>query len=147
MTPQEIHAECNAIAASVGIHAYVSVNITSNGFGPKSQIAMACCYPMGVGGAGKTTRATGDSFEAVLSALKEEIEAGKAERDRQTIRAMALAIIQQTMDFGECTDAALRAEFSAGDVKARGPAAIEEANKLSENRPFQIVATRGANAA
>ena len=145
MTPQEIHEECKAIVASVGAKADISVSLSqSKRIG--GALISATCWPFGITG-NESHTGYGNTFEEAFADLRAKLDVGKAERERKVIRAMALAIIQQTMDFGECTDAALRAEFSASDVEAFGPAAIEEANQLSENRPFDIVPMRGANAA
>jgi hypothetical protein len=144
MTPQEIQAECIAIATSIHPEAYTSASIASDA--PAHRAVRACCYPRGVGRSERHD-VVAKTFEEAFTALREKLVSVREAHAIKTTRAIALAIIQQTMDFGECTDAALRAEFSAGEVEAYGAAAIEEANKLSENRPFRIVAMRGANAA
>jgi hypothetical protein len=141
MTPQEIHAELTAIAKSVGPKAEVYVGMDSD-----DAFVRVTCYPFGIG-RDERHGVRLESFEEAFAAMREKLVEVRAAYAAKVTRAIALAIIQQTMDFGECTDAALRAQFPPGEVEAYGPAAIEEANKLSENRPFRIVATAGANAA
>jgi hypothetical protein len=70
------------------------------------------------------------------------------ERFAQTVtRKMALAIIRLTDEFGECTDAALRDEFDAGQVAAYSAEACALANTMAAKGPFTIIAVAGANAA
>ena len=138
----EIQNECTAIAKSVGPKAYVSVTVKNDVGLPVS----ACCYFDGIVGDEKAFT-LGKTFEEALRSLRNVVESRRAEREAKTIRAMAVSIIQLTADYGECTDAALRAEFSNSELEAYGEAAIEQANQLSANRPFNIVAIVGANAA
>lgn len=66
--------------------------------------------------------------------------------DATAIRAMALKIIELTADHGECTDAALRQHFDAGDVARLGDRAAADANEIAAGGPFAIVALGGSNA-
>jgi hypothetical protein len=78
-----------------------------------------------------------------------KIEEAWAERSdtyaAKTIREMALAIISITADQGECSDAALRAQFDAADVIRFGERAVAQANEIASTGPFTIVRLSGAN--
>jgi hypothetical protein len=85
-----------------------------------------------------------------LRQMMEAAEAGWREHEALhhagLIRKMALAIISLTTDLGECTDAALRAEFAAHEVARFGKRACEQATAMAGRGPFSIVTTAGANA-
>lgn len=102
-------------------------------------------YPQGFGHPSETFKFT--SFEDVL----EEITNWWAEREASVhavvITKMALAIIKYTYETGQCTDSALRLEFSDYDVETFGARAIEMANTMATNGPFTITKTDLANAA
>lgn len=86
-----------------------------------------------------------DTFRDLL----EQCEAKWAEHSDlfavNVVRKMALAIISITADQGECSDAALRAEFDAGEITRYGARACAQATEMASNGPFSIVSLSGAN--
>jgi hypothetical protein len=84
---------------------------------------------------------------AVLDDLRNSWLAEKDKRSGRIAERMALEIIRLTAEFGECTDAALRAEFGAATFAEMASIAVERANKMAANGPFTIKATALANAA
>lgn len=68
-----------------------------------------------------------------------------ANRATEATKALALAIIRLTFEHGECTDAALRADFDSSDVDRYAEAACVMASEMGEKGPFSIVRTSGAN--
>jgi hypothetical protein len=65
----------------------------------------------------------------------------------KTIHNMALKIISLTSQYGQCTDAGLRAYFDSPMVERWGKEACVQANIMSSKGPFEITMVRGANAA
>lgn len=88
---------------------------------------------------------TGNTFREVLAACETKWSEVEGNHAVKTIREMALKIISLTADHGECTDAALRAEFDAVDVAQYGERACTQATEMASNGPFSIVKLSGAN--
>lgn len=76
-------------------------------------------------------------------ALDEALKKARAKEDcdsPETVRKMALAIIDKADGTGNCDTSALAASgFRSRQIVAMGPRAVEEANRLSGGRPFQLV--------
>jgi hypothetical protein len=150
MTPKEYKKAVSDLAASIGLRAVIYTSLDSDyGDFKKDCIFEAAIYPRGIGSAERCALRVA---AADLDELFEKLTAGWAEcsaRYRaETVRKMALRIINLTAENGECTDAALRGDvFSAGDVKMFGAEACEEANRIAAKGPFSIVSIKGANAA
>jgi hypothetical protein len=87
-----------------------------------------------------------DTFRELLSNCEAKWAEHSDLHAKNLIRRMALKIIEITADIGECSDAALRAEFSRADVERYGDRACEHATEIASNGPFSIVRTSGANA-
>lgn len=144
-TISEIQADCRALAEKVGPKSYVNLNIT-NGY------TSASLYTKGLIGDPEDVGAFAvfaHNFTDPAAALQELEEKWLAEREARSgriIEQMALSIIRLTAEFGECTDAALRAEYGK-DVAELGAAALERANSMAANGPFSIRITQSANAA
>lgn len=144
-TISEIQAGCRALAEKVGPKSYVTLSITSGS-------TVASLYTKGF------VRDPDDmgSFEvfahnftdpaAALQELEEKWLAERKARSDRIVEQMALSIIRLTAEFGECTDAALRAEYGQ-DVAELGAEALERANSMAANGPFSIRTTQSANAA
>jgi hypothetical protein len=126
--------------------------------GPKSDVSMflseysedavsASIHPFGMLSSKGYIRVTADDWAAALAKLKAEWAKYSDEHRRQTVKSMALAIIRLTTEIGECTDAALRAEFDAGAVASLGDEACTLADEMAGKGPFRIKRKRGANAA
>lgn len=84
----------------------------------------------------------GKSMAEIVAKMRLHIEKYLDKHSRETIRKMALAIIDVTADTNACTSAALRLKwFSDLDIERYADAACEEANRLASNGPFSIVTT------
>ena len=144
-TISEIQAGCRALAEKVGPKSYVNLNIT-NGY------TSASLYTKGLIGDPEDVSAFAvfaHNFTDPAAALRELEEKWLAERVARSdriVEQMALSIIRLTAEFGECTDAALRAEYGQ-NVAELGAAALERANSMAANGPFSIRTTQSANAA
>jgi hypothetical protein len=90
-------------------------------------------------------KSQGATWREMIASAEADWESRKANVETKTIRALALAIIRLTYDLGECTDAALRAEFHAADVERYGAEAVATANGMAEGAPFSISVLAGAN--
>ena len=145
MTVAEVGAEIAAFTSEIGQSAeiYASIHSAFRG-GVHAHISV---YPVGMGrgtyndtilGIGLTWRDAFDDVRAKWAVVA-------AQQAEKLLRKMAIEIIQQTADRGECTDASLRAVFSPADVEQFGTAAITEANKLADGGPFAIVPVPGNN--
>jgi len=145
MTPTEIAIALAAIRAEGSKNAYVSVGISVSA-NRSRPVVMASFYPDDIIGRHHVD-AEGDSFEEAIAGLRKAWDDAKHLADKNTIRKMALAIIEITGDQGACSDAALRGRgFYQPQIDRCGPLACEEATRLAAGGPFSIVATVGANA-
>lgn len=145
MTPTEIKAALAEIRDEGSQNAYISLDISISRHRGDSGIS-ASFYPEDITGK-HSVRAEGESFEEVILNLRAKWDEAKNLADRNTIRKMALSIIEITTDRGECSDAALRgAGFYQGQIDRMGPLACNEATRLAAGGPFAIVASAGANA-
>lgn len=146
MTPEQIIQACKELAAKIGPAADVSIGM-NNRHGLSGYI-----YTTGITGDRKDPQSfsvgayNASSFEDCLEQLEAEWRKEKDKRADRTLEEMALEIIRLTAEFGECTDAGLRAKFGPL-VAEMSEAAVSRANEMAANGPFKIVAMRGANAA
>lgn len=144
MNVQKIQKAVAALAEKVGPQAYASLNITPHRIS-------GCVYTKGIGAdnddvAAFSVRAVGDDPAVIISELEAKWLAERESRAGRTIEQMALSIIRLTAEFGECTDAALRAEY--GPLVAElSEAATKHANSMAANGPFSVTVTAAANAA
>lgn len=144
-TISEIQAGCRALAEKVGPKSYVNLSITNGR-------TVASLHTKGIVGDPEDVGSFAvfvHNFEDPAAALQELEELWRAEREARSgrvIEQMALSIIRLTAEFGECTDAALRAEYGQ-DVAELGAEALERANAMAANGPFSIRVTQSANAA
>lgn len=136
MTPQEIAAECRAIAESFNPKADVSVRISNRG-GPKP-IGLIC-YPFGIGGTGDTIYVTAASFEEGFAELREQIVATRAAYDEKLVRRMVQVILENADDRGHVFESALRTVASAEEIERLAPLALEAVCDLLKRPSFTIV--------
>jgi hypothetical protein len=142
ITAREYRDAVNLLRAEMGPRALIST------FVMEGDEPMYCAvYPTGDVCSGPEFTIRGETFAALLAALREKIVAHAETYRLRTIRKMALAIIRITAELGECTDAALRncGEFDPDQVKAYGEQACSDANEIAGKGPFTIVASGGAN--
>lgn len=123
--------------------------------GPKASISFSVepdkCYiyfrPTGWDTGSPFILGDGVTFDECLSAATSKWEAMAQRVHAETVKKLALAIIRITHEIGECTDASLRTEFSADEIRHYGTESIGLANSMAERGPFSIVELQGANAA
>lgn len=131
MTWQEVRDSLKGLHERVGGYPNITLDVTPDGLRGYVRI----------GADGKLIR--GESLSAVVDGIAAETEKQLLERDAKIIRDMAVAIIRITADIGYCNAAALTVDrqFSPEAVKRHGAAACDEANRMAEAGPFEIVAT------
>lgn len=143
MTPVEIRDALAEIANEAGPQAYASLSVATDR--SESQPVYVSLYPEGITGR-HCVSAHADSFANALAGLRAKWDEARALADKNSIRKMALAIIEITTDQGGCSDTALRgAGFFQQQIDRIGKPACEEATRLAAGGPFCIVATLGAN--
>ena len=142
-----LKAYFRALQSEIGPRCLLTVYIAPN---HSDALLWANCHPRGystkIGTPSENFTTYADSWADLASGIRAEWAKRSDNAREQTIRAMALAIIRITADLGQCTDAALRAEFDPSDVERYGADAVAQANDMAELGPFEIVATTGANA-
>lgn len=134
------HAEAvdafRQIKADIGSNAYVSVSLNVDPWAGGG-ILLASIYPEGV--SKNAVRVTANTFAELLALAKAKVVERTDTLGAKTIREMALRIISITADEGSCSEFSLCKAFSAGEVKAYGDRACEEATRIAGNGPFLIV--------
>lgn len=147
MTPKEIKAELNNLRAAVGIKAYADVTVKAAEYW-EDEVVVAVLYPFGIGSSQEGyVRFTAPDFAGAIKGLADEWETRKTKHRAAIIKKMALAVIRITTENGECTDAALRNEFDAGEVLSLCDEACALADEMAGRGPFKVKKARGANAA
>lgn len=144
MTPHEIVTAIKALEQKVGPKSQVYVSLRACGLSASLYSKGICQERDDVSAIG--VNADGSDFAEILTALEANWLAAKAGRNERIIEKMALEIIRLTAEFGQCTDAALRAEFGADVADLSGLATVK-ANEMAQNGPFEVVVMRSANAA
>lgn len=145
-TPAELKVTFNVLAKEIGPKCLLSVYV---GISFADKPLYVSVQPKGYSAGGKaeeTFSVQADTWADLIAEVRTEWAKRSDNSRAQTIRDMALAIIRITADLGQCTDAALRAEFDPTDVERYGAEAIISADEMASNGPFSIVATVGANA-
>lgn len=147
MTPLEARAEFRAIAKEVGPKAEIYARLNTSRWAKHDAVSFsASLYPTGVGNGGAQIEATGESLADLVLGIRAAWAVREAAYVIEQTRKMALAVIRITFDQGECSDAAIRAEgFTDADLTRYGEAACEQANAMSERRPFSIRTLGGSN--
>jgi hypothetical protein len=142
MTPKEAKIAFKALAKEIGIKADV---LLSFGYG-KPALSVSI-YPSGIASANHNRyfQVDAEDFQELFDASVAKWAEYRDRHRSQIIREMALAIIRTTASLGECTDAALRNEFHAGDIAQYGKDACEDANTIAGKGPFTIKTKGGAN--
>lgn len=144
LTPSEARDAFRALQTEIGSGCiYVSLNATARA--PRPALNASVYGPRGVVGEMRFS-VSADTFAELIEAVRAKHAETRDAHDATAIRAMALKIIELTADHGECTDAALRQHFDAGDVARLGDRAAADANEIAAGGPFAIVALGGSNA-
>ena len=146
MTPLEIRDALRDIKLEAGITAWTDITINPDRGG--EECVSAVLYPFGLTRSDDSyVRVDAATFEGAIQRLRETWSARKEQHRTEIIKKMALAIIRNTAEYGECTDAALRNEFEINFVEQYAEAAAEKANEIAANGPFKVKRTRKSNAA
>lgn len=146
MTPKEFKIELTKVANEIGSAAQLSAHISERHLA--DHVIYCGVYPRGMDHGNKGYFSVeADDFETILLKVRAKWAEYAAEFRTQTLRKMALAIIRITSEIGQCTDASLRQDFSADEVKRFGAEACGEANAMAGKGPFEIVTLGGANGA
>lgn len=143
LTHTEALVAFGELAKAIGPKAevYPGLNVIRHSLGCALHTAV---YPAGILGKG-VFHVKADTYRETLAKIEADWEERGSTYIAKTVREMALAIIAITADQGECTDAALRAQFDASDVTKFGERACEQATEMASNGPFSIVKLSGAN--
>jgi hypothetical protein len=144
MTPNEIAEACGALEKKVGPHSAVYVTIRSHGLS-SSLYTKGICADAGDVAAFTVASQERDPAKN-LADLEAQWLAKRAARNGRLIEKMALEIIRLTTECGQCTDAALRAEFGPL-VSELSEQAVALANDMADRGPFEVVVLQQANAA
>jgi hypothetical protein len=145
MTPLEYREHVQKFLPSVGLKAEIYTSIETEQY--REKLYSAALYPQGI--ASRNDEGYLRVHADIIDELWDEIQtkwSAHRERHRQHVtRKMALAIIRLTSELGECTDAALRAEFDPAEINSYGEDACVDANEMAGRGPFSIKAMGGAN--
>lgn len=153
MTPKEFKAELRKFASEIGPKAEVCASIDED---DHPLVVRCSIYPLGLaspearrggGVVGNLYGIGGDDFPEALKALRKEWSKHADLHRAQIIKALALAIIRITAEFGSCSDAALRQDFDPGSIERYGEDACAEANRMASAGPFAILRAAKSNAA
>ena len=139
MTPAELMTELRDLAAEVGPKAEAYVHI-----GGGSPQVCAVLNPDGILGKVRLY-VHGEEWADLVQALRVKWEEHRDLHAANIVKSMAIAIIRLTAENGECTDAALRVEFSPQEVERYGTQAETLATEMGANGPFTIVKLASAN--
>lgn len=135
-----------ALAVEIGPKAIIHPSFNDHG-----KMFWASIYPYGITGSSFKEdgylRVEADTLSELIEKLRSEWGKFSETHNARVVRKMALAIIRITAELGECTDAALRNEFDAGQVNRFGERACADANEMAGKGPFAIVVRGGANGA
>lgn len=142
MDVSEINRSLAAFSKSVGPKAWVSLSIDDHV--SESPISLSV-YPEGIC-ATCAMRVTANSWEELFHLAVEQWAIRKVDFEDRISREMALEVIRITVQFGACTDAALRGDkYTAAQVTLYGARAVILANEMAATGPFEIVAADARN--
>lgn len=148
--PDLTHAEARdafkAFARTIGPKCDLGIGLEASHWDKDPAPLSATFWVNGLGGGeGQRFNVRASTYRDLLAAAEAEWATRSDLHAIETIRKMALAIISITADQGECSDAALRAQFDAADIKRYGDKACAQATEIASNGPFSIVSLSGAN--
>jgi len=136
----DLHALCVEVGGECGAHILLMVGQYHNG----NPTFTAVLEPKGTMGKVRLSAPVYELADAA-PALRAMWDEHKDLHASNTIKSMAFAIIRLTAEQGECTDAALRAEFDAREVADYGDRAADLATEMGGNGPFRVIRLTGAN--
>lgn len=141
-TIQEMHADIVALKNEIGGKADVYFTFSSS---DQPRISV---YQNGIGSSGGIRFSDhGFDFDAMIAKARAWWVEKSEKAHAETVRRMALAVMETHLDRGDCDDAALRAKgFTQQQIDQFGTAACAEAEKLADSRPFLIRKSATGNA-
>lgn len=140
MTPNELKTDLGALCAEIGPKAEAWAHVNGHHRGTIS----ASIEPDGILGKVRLHVDVSEWGE-VVPALRAVWENHRDLHASNTIKGMALAIIRLTAEHGECTDQALRVEFTQHDIDRYGEQSAELATEMGGKGPFKIITTGQSN--
>lgn len=139
----DVYDGLQALCVSIGPDANAAVMMMAGSYHRNADLSVSL-EPKGFQGKVRLS-AKVDSLEEVVPAITAAWEEHKELHAANTTKAMAIAVIRLTTELGECTDAALRCEFTAQEITDYGNAAADLATEMGGRGPFRIVHLTGAN--
>ena len=147
LTPAEICAALVTLKAQIGDNAYLSVTVSLSDSAFSKPSMYGSVYPTGLCGGGQM-RVESDTWRGLVAEMTSKWEEARHTYENETMRRMALAIIETTYALGECSDNALRGQkFSADEVKRFSAAACELASTMADRGPFTVLTLDNSNEA
>lgn len=137
LTVAEIQTEAVRLKAKAGRKSDITIYINSGS-------VYVTVYPHGIAGSGTQASAIAETAREAISKAEAIYDAMASRLEAETIKKMALFIVRQTFEMGECTDAAIRSEFSAEELERHGEEATATADKMAEGGPFSIIKLQAA---
>ena len=133
-TIEEMHADIVALKDEIDGKADVYFTVCASG-GPHISV-----YPNGLGLSGSIRFfREGFDFDDLLAKARAWWVEKSEKVHAETVRRMALAIMETHLDRGDCDDASLRAKgFTQQQIDQFGTTACAEAEKLADSGPFSI---------
>lgn len=136
MIPSDILAGLKELTSEVGPNALATVYLAHGDY--MSAYSSASLHPEGT--LGKVTlNVKFTQWSEIIPGLREAWEEHRELHASNKIKSMALAVIRLTAEQGECSDSALRCEFSQQEIDRYGDRAAELATEMGGNGPFEIV--------
>lgn len=136
MIPSEVIAEIKVLTDEIGPKALATVLLMTGDYTPGS--LSATLYPNGMlGKVQLSVKFT--QWNEVAPNLRAAWDQHRDLHANNVIKAMAVAVITLTAEHGECSDSALRAEFTQQDIERYGDRAAALATEMGGNGPFEIV--------
>lgn len=139
LTPAEVHAAASELAHSEGGRAY-HIAMVLNG-----EAAIHICFAGDISGR-RTIKGEAGSWRGALANISAAVDGARAKRRAETIRRMALKIIDIADGAGTVSDRALRCEdFAPDEVSALSAEACALANEMAGRGPFVVVRRGSSN--
>jgi len=136
VNPSEILAGLKEIASEVGPNALATVYLAEGDY--MRGYASASLHPEGTLGA-VTLNVKFTEWSEIIPGLRAAWEEHRDLHSSNKIKSMALAVIRLTAEQGECSDSALRCEFTQQEIDQYGDRAAALATEMGGNGPFEIV--------
>ncbi|MEI9428715.1 hypothetical protein [Mesorhizobium sp. Cs1299R1N3] len=134
MNPSQINNAIERLKAIVGPSAYISISMTSD-----HGLVRGVVYPLGILSGGAIYAERCETFESAFEQLNAKWAEERSKYHVESIRKMALEVIDHTHRKGECTAADLRKKFSADEIAFFGSDALTVASEMAGGTAFFIL--------